>query len=52
MRRGRHRRPHAAMPGVLVRDTTDRSGPVLSVGAVAWRSLTAAVRDGRAVARP
>jgi hypothetical protein len=42
----------AEMPGVLVRDTTDRTGPVLSLGPAAWRALTAAVRDGRAVARP
>jgi hypothetical protein len=33
---------------VLVRDTTDRTGPVLSVRPAAWQALIAAVRDGRA----
>ena len=42
----------AEMPGVLVRDTTDRTGPVLPVGPAAWRALTAAIRNGRTVARP
>jgi hypothetical protein len=36
------------MLGVLVRDTTDRGGPMLSLGPTAWRALTAAIRDGRA----
>ncbi len=40
----------AGMLGVLVRDTTDRSGPVLCVRPAAWRSLTAAVREGRITA--
>jgi hypothetical protein len=40
------------MQRILVRDTTDRGGPVLSVGPAAWRALTVAIRDGRAVARP
>ena len=43
---------HAALPGILVRDTTDRSGPVLPIGSEAWRALTAAIRAGRAVTRP
>jgi hypothetical protein len=34
---------------VAVRDTTDRSGPALSVQPAAWRELTAAVRAGCAV---
>jgi len=33
--------------GVLVRDSKDPGGPVLSFTAAAWRALTAAVRDGR-----
>ncbi|HTU76767.1 MAG TPA: DUF397 domain-containing protein [Trebonia sp.] len=32
---------------VLVRDTADRSGPVLSIRPAAWRALTAAVGEGR-----
>jgi hypothetical protein len=39
----------AGMPGVLVRDTTDRTGPVLRLRPAAWRALTAAVRDGRGI---
>ena len=42
----------AAQPAVLIRDTTDRSGPSLSIAPAAWRSLTAAIRDGRPVTRP
>ena len=34
---------------VAVRDTTDRSGPVLAIGPAAWRSFIAEVRVGRAV---
>ena len=33
-----------AVAGVLVRDTTDRAGAVLSVSASAWRALLAEVR--------
>jgi hypothetical protein len=40
------------MPGVLVRDTTDRTGPVLRIRPAAWQALTATIRDGRAAARP
>jgi hypothetical protein len=42
----------ADIPAVLVRDTTDRSGPVLRIRPAAWQALTAAIREGRAVARP
>ena len=42
----------AAVQHVLVRDTTDRTGPVLSIGPTAWRTLTVAIRDGRPVAHP
>jgi len=32
-------------PGVVaVRDTRDRSGPVLTFGSVAWRAFTAALK--------
>jgi hypothetical protein len=33
-----------AADGVLVRDTTDRDGAVLSIPAVAWKRFTAALR--------
>ena len=33
---------------VLVRDTTDRGGPVLAFGAGAWAAFTAALKAGRA----
>ncbi|HUN31176.1 MAG TPA: DUF397 domain-containing protein [Trebonia sp.] len=36
-----------AMPAILVRDSTDHSGPVLTVAPAAWRSLTAAIRADR-----
>jgi hypothetical protein len=36
--------------GVAVRDTTDRSGPALSISPAGWRRLTAAVRAGHAIA--
>lgn len=32
--------------GILVRDTTDRKGPVLRFGAGAWAAFTAALRAG------
>jgi hypothetical protein len=34
----------AAAATVLVRDTADRSGPVLRFTAEAWRAFTAAIR--------
>jgi hypothetical protein len=34
----------AATAGVLVRDTTDRSGAVLTVPATAWRALLTEIR--------
>jgi hypothetical protein len=34
----------ATAGAVLVRDTTDRSGPVLTFTADAWRAFTAAIR--------
>ena len=34
----------AATGTVLVRDTADRSGPVLSFTAEAWQAFTAAIR--------
>jgi hypothetical protein len=40
------------MPGVRVRDTVDRDGPVLSVSPAAWRALTTAIRAGRVFVRP
>jgi hypothetical protein len=33
---------------VLVRDTQDRTGPVLSFGPAAWHLFTGRVKDGRA----
>jgi hypothetical protein len=33
-------------PAVAVRDTKDRSGPVLLFSPADWRKFTAAVRDG------
>jgi hypothetical protein len=42
---------HRVGSGVLIRDTTDRSGPVLSVGPAAWRALTGAIRGGHAIFR-
>ena len=33
---------------VLVRDTQDRSGPVVQFGSAAWRRFTGQVKDGRA----
>lgn len=33
-----------ALPGVLVRDTTNRAGAVLTVPAAAWRALLTEVR--------
>ncbi|MBV9448915.1 MAG: DUF397 domain-containing protein [Streptosporangiaceae bacterium] len=33
--------------GVLVRDTTDRSGPVLTFAPDAWRDFTARLKAGR-----
>jgi hypothetical protein len=37
----------SAARGVLVRDTTDRAGAVLSLSAGAWRALLAGVRASR-----
>jgi hypothetical protein len=37
----------SAALGVMVRDTTDRAGAVLSVSASAWRALLAEVRVSR-----
>ena len=34
-----------AVAGVLVRDTTNRTGAVLSVPATAWRTLLAQIRS-------
>ena len=34
----------ASAGAVLVRDTADRSGPVLTFTAKAWRAFTAAIR--------
>jgi Domain of unknown function (DUF397) len=34
----------AAAGAVLVRDTADRSGPVLTFSAEAWRAFTVAIR--------
>ena len=34
----------ASAEAVLVRDTTDRNGPVLAFAAKAWSAFTAAVR--------
>jgi len=34
----------ATAEAVLVRDTTDRNGPVLTFTADAWRSFTATIR--------
>jgi Domain of unknown function (DUF397) len=34
----------AAAEGVLVRDTTDRNGPVLTFTADAWQSFMATIR--------
>lgn len=34
----------AAAESVLVRDTTDRSGPVIAFTPGAWRAFTAAIR--------
>ena len=34
----------ATAGGVLVRDTADRGGPVLSFSAAAWREFIAAIR--------
>jgi len=34
---------------IAVRDTTDRSGPVLRVRPAAWRALAAAIGDGHVV---
>jgi hypothetical protein len=34
----------AVTGAVLIRDTTDRGGPVLSVPAAAWRSFLSGVR--------
>ena len=34
----------AAAGAVLVRDTADRSGPVLTFTGAAWRAFTAAIR--------
>lgn len=34
----------AAAPAVLVRDTADRSGPVLRISAAAWSSFLAMLR--------
>jgi hypothetical protein len=34
----------ATAAAVLVRDTADRSGPVLRFTAAAWRAFTAAIR--------
>ena len=34
----------AAAGAVLVRDTTDRTGPVLTFTAEAWRAFTATIR--------
>jgi Domain of unknown function (DUF397) len=39
------------MASVLVRDTTDRSGPMLSVRPAAWQALTDVVREGRITTR-
>jgi hypothetical protein len=33
-----------AVPGVLIRDTTDRAGAVLAIPARAWRTLLAELR--------
>jgi len=33
-----------AVPGVLIRDTTDRAGAVLAIPATAWRTLLASLR--------
>lgn len=33
-----------AVTGVLVRDTTDRAGAVLTIPATAWRTLLAGIR--------
>ena len=37
--------------GVAVRDTTDRTGPMLRVSPGAWRALAAAVRESRTATR-
>jgi hypothetical protein len=34
----------AAAGAVLIRDTTDRGGPMLSVSAAAWRSFLSGIR--------
>jgi hypothetical protein len=34
----------ASTGAVLVRDTTDRSGPVLTFTAASWRAFTAAIK--------
>jgi hypothetical protein len=34
----------ASVSAVLVRDTTDRNGPVLTFTADAWRAFTATIR--------
>jgi hypothetical protein len=34
--------------GIAIRDTTDRTGPMLRVSPGAWRALTAAAREARA----
>ena len=41
----------ARQPGrVLIRDTKDQSGPVLSISAMAWRRFTGQVKRALAVA--
>ena len=43
----------AGQPGrVLIRDTKDQSGPVLSISAEAWRRFTGPVKRSLAAARP
>ena len=37
----------AAARAVLVRDTADRSGPMLTFTAEAWRAFTATITDSR-----
>jgi len=37
---------HAGLELVAVRDTKDRSGPVLSFGAAAWREFTDGLKAG------